>query len=163
MGKQPVVLISHAGWHRPVHYRPLIKDLREKGFIVLVPPLPTAAHDDSLIGKSTSHDVARIHEVLVPYLDAGHKAIIFAHSSGGIAGTVAIKDQTVAERAARGLEGGIVSIIWLAAVVPWESGVSLLDAAGGEWRGVEWYEIGVRTQRGSHPQQMIDTIILSQC
>ncbi|KAJ5179506.1 hypothetical protein N7492_002716 [Penicillium capsulatum] len=119
MEQEPVVLVAHASWHRPLHYRPLIRDLREKGFIVLVPPLPTAAYDDSVIGKSVTDDVAHLHEYLIPYLDAGRDGGRPGADGGGANG-----------RRAPG--GGVLNM-------------SLLDAAGGEWRGTEWYGVKEHT------------------
>ena len=104
MDKKPIILIVPGAFHKPVHYDAVVKPLQEKGFEVLIPTLvtgqgsPDATHAD---------DVKAIHSELLPLLDEGHEAIIIAHSYGSLPACHSIENQTVSERSARGLKGGI--------------------------------------------------------
>ncbi|KAM0273609.1 hypothetical protein ACHAQH_008203 [Verticillium albo-atrum] len=143
--QKPVVLLAHGAWHRPLHYRLLINALKEEGYTVLAPPNATSGYSDSVIGKTHKHDVKRYHEDLLPFLDSGRKAIIIAHSYGGVPGTMAVEGHTVAEREARGLKGGITSIIYIACGLPTQKGVSMLEAGGGKWYSLQFHDVEEHT------------------
>jgi hypothetical protein len=147
--KKPLTLIVHGAWHRPAHYRALISALQARGHTVLAPPLASSGYDDSIDGKDHTDDVRRIHEVLLPYLDAGREAVVVAHSAGGLPATEAVEHHTVSERKARGLPGGIVAIIYISAVPTPTKGVSLFDAGGREWRSLYFHDVGVSFSRRS--------------
>lgn len=129
---QPVVLLVHGAWHQPLHYRRLINALRAEGQVVLAPPLASAGYDDSIDGKTMADDVRRVHETLLPYLDKGNKVVVAGHSYGGVVATEAVHSHTVAEREARGLPGGVVSVVYIAAAPALQAGISMYEAAGGQ-------------------------------
>ncbi|KAK8036617.1 hypothetical protein PG991_001754 [Apiospora marii] len=114
---KPVIVLVHGACHPPHFYRELICHLREDGYIVLAPPLPTTGLDDSVAYKTYTHDVQRIHEDLLPYLDDGRKAVLVCHSFGGIAGSAATENQTIEERKLSSRPGGIMAVVFIAAVV----------------------------------------------
>ncbi|KAK7972382.1 hypothetical protein PG988_006516 [Apiospora saccharicola] len=115
---KPVIVLVHGACHPPHFYRELICHLREDGYIVLAPPLPTTGLDDSVAYKTYTHDVQRIHEDLLPYLDDGRKAVLVCHSFGGIAGSAATENQTIEERKLSSRPGGIMAVVFIAAVGP---------------------------------------------
>lgn len=129
--EKPVIVLVHGAFHPPHYYRKLIHGLRNDGYAVLAPPMPTTGLDDSVAEKTYVDDVRRIHESLLPYLDAGREAVLVCHSQGGIAGSAATEGQTVEDRQAKGLNGGVKSIIYLAAFALPERGLSLLTSIGG--------------------------------
>ncbi|KAH7161923.1 Alpha/beta hydrolase fold-1 [Dactylonectria macrodidyma] len=131
--QKPAVLLVHGAWHRPLHYRTLINDLNAKGFTVLAPPLASSGYDDSVDGKTYHDDVKRIHDVLLPILGAGRTVIGIAHSYGGVPLTVAIQGHTTAERAAKGLKGGIASAIYISPTPVFQTGISMYEAGGRQW------------------------------
>jgi hypothetical protein len=113
--QKPLVVLVSGGCHIPIHFRSFIAVLRDRGYTVLVPALTTSSVGDEVVGKSHLDDVAVIRRLLVPYLDQGNKAILFAHSYGGIPSTDAITGLTVTERASEGLQGGVTGLVYLAA------------------------------------------------
>lgn len=141
--EKPIVLLVHGAWHRPLHYRLLIQDLQAQGFRVLAPPLASSGYDDSIDGKGWSDDVSRLQGALFPELDAGRKAIVVAHSYGGVPGTHVIQGQTVAEREARGLKGGIMSVVFIAAFPAVQAGPSLLEATRGRGLTLSLHDVVV--------------------
>lgn len=148
MPEKPIILIAHGAWHRPWHYSPLIHRLRAKGYTTLVPSLATSGHDSPSISlASYPDDVLRLHEVLLPYLSRGREAVVVAHSYGGVPATHAVERHTVAERAARGLQGGIVSVVYIASLPVVEQGVSLCEAGGNEWLTLGFDHVDVSAKR----------------
>ncbi|KAJ1323192.1 alpha/beta fold hydrolase [Microdochium nivale] len=125
--EKPVILLVHGAWHSPGHYNTLIKSLREAGYTVLAPPLATAGPDDSIIGKSVVDDVNRIHEAVLPHIEAGRQIVVVSHSYGGIPATESCAGHTVNERAARGLEGGIKAMVYITAYALDKAGKKLVD------------------------------------
>ncbi|KAI1097918.1 alpha/beta-hydrolase [Jackrogersella minutella] len=128
---KPVIVIIHGAFFSPMHYRKLIDPLRALGYVVVSPPLPTTGLDDTVGGKTYIDDVKRLLEGLTPFLDEGREAVVVGHSQGGIAASALTEGQTVEERKARGLKGGIKAVIYMTALAIPEKGVSLLSAVGG--------------------------------
>ncbi|ETS82753.1 hypothetical protein PFICI_04629 [Pestalotiopsis fici W106-1] len=130
--ERPVIVLIHGAWHPPHYYRKTIDLLRKQGYVVLAPPLPTTGLDDSVAGKTYVDDVKRVHEALLPHLDAGRQAVILCHSQGGIAGSACVEGQTVEDRKTRGLDGGIKAVVYLAAFALSNHGASLMGDIGGK-------------------------------
>lgn len=101
---KPVIVCVSGAVHAPSSWDAVAEPLRQRGFLVLAPPLATCGPPDAaaaLVGKTAADDVALIHATLLPLLDAGHEAVIVAHSYGSVPATYAVEGQTVAERRAR--------------------------------------------------------------
>ena len=73
-----------------------------------------------------------IHTALLPLLDAGREAVLVCHSHGGVAGSAAVEDQTLADRAARGLLGGVKAVVYISSFAFPEKGMSIMRFIGGE-------------------------------
>ncbi|XXG98527.1 hypothetical protein Hte_004851 [Hypoxylon texense] len=128
---KPVIVLIHGAFFAPVHYRKLIEPLRAQGYVVIAPPMPSTGLDDSAAGRTYVDDAKRILEYLIPYLDEGKEAVVVAHSQGGIAGSALTEGQTVEDRKAKGLKGGVKSVIYLSALAIPTKGASLLGLLGG--------------------------------
>lgn len=139
----PVVLLVHGAWHRPLHYRSLISALQASGFTVLAPPLASSGYDDSIDTKSHLDDMKRIHDALLPVLDRGRTVVGIAHSYGTVPMARAMLGQSVADRASRGLAGGIISAIFIAPVPLLAKGISMLEASGGRWPTSWFHDVTV--------------------
>ncbi|KAI1142330.1 alpha/beta-hydrolase [Hypoxylon sp. FL0543] len=129
--QKPVIVLIHGAFFAPVHYRKLIEPLRAQGYVVASPPLPTTGIDDTVAGKTYVDDVKRLLEGLTPFLDEGREAVVVGHSQGGIAASALTEGQTVEERKAKGLKGGIKAVIYLTALAIPEKGASLAGLLGG--------------------------------
>lgn len=101
---KPVILLAHGAFYQPIHYREVLDKLKEKGFTVEAPALPTTGTNPDL---TYVDDVEVINETLHPFLDAGKEVIMVAHSSGTLPASHCIEGESVAERAECGLKGGI--------------------------------------------------------
>ncbi|KFA68539.1 hypothetical protein S40285_07051 [Stachybotrys chlorohalonatus IBT 40285] len=131
--EKPLLGIVHGAWHDPTFYIHLNKALRLQGFSVLTPRNETVGLDNSVASKTHIDDVRVIHQELLPHLDVGRRAVIVCHSYGGVTGTCAMKFHSIEERAARGLSGGIIAILYLSALVVPERGLSVFTFCGSTW------------------------------
>ena len=52
-----------------------------------------------------------INFLLIPYLDEGHEAIIVSHSYDNLPATLCVEGQTVLDRDAKGLKGGVTEYL----------------------------------------------------
>ncbi|KAK3319447.1 Alpha/beta hydrolase fold-1 [Apodospora peruviana] len=112
---KPVIVIIPGGFHRPSHYELISTPLQDQGYTVLSAPLAVCGDEDVNPAATAIDDARKIHEQLLPLLDDGQEAIVVAHSYGSLPATECIQGQTKAERASRGLKGGIVAAVWIAA------------------------------------------------
>lgn len=122
--KKPFILIAPGGFFSPEPYKPVQELLQKQGYTVLVPAhtvcgdlsskTPESSEWKDMAAKGAMDDVKHIHSVLLPLLDQGHTAAIVAHSYGSLPGMLSVEGQTVTERSARGLKGGIVAFISVA-------------------------------------------------
>ncbi|KAL1852436.1 hypothetical protein Daus18300_012195 [Diaporthe australafricana] len=101
---KPVILLVHGAFYQPIHYNEVLGKLREKGFAVAAPALPTTGTNPDLTYED---DVEVINKTLLKFLDDGKEVIVVAHSTGALPASHCIEGESVAERAECGLKGGI--------------------------------------------------------
>ena len=114
---KPLIIIVPGGFFSPGPYDAVCKLLRERGYTVLVPQLTVCGDLSSKTPESSAwkamarngalEDRQHILSLLVPYLDQGHEAIIVSHSYGSLPATLCVEGQTVSDRAAKSLKGGV--------------------------------------------------------
>ncbi|KAK0616863.1 Alpha/beta hydrolase fold-1 [Immersiella caudata] len=116
MPPKPVIVVVPGAFHKPSDYAGIITPLQYQGYPVLCVSLAVCgdARDDVSPEATPTNDAKALHAQLLPLLDAGHEAIIVAHSYGSMVATASIQGQTKAERSVRGLAGGVVGAIWMA-------------------------------------------------
>lgn len=102
--EKAVIIMVHGAFHRPIHYEPVLRALRDKGFTVLAPELPTTGLDPSL---TYTDDVELINQVLEPVFNEGKEVVVVAHSFGALPASHCIEGESVTERKECGLKGGI--------------------------------------------------------
>ncbi|KAI0817142.1 Alpha/beta hydrolase fold-1 [Xylaria sp. FL0064] len=112
--KRPTVVLVPGAWTAPVAYHKLVSALKAKSFNVHVPALPTnngARPPDS----SFEGDIQAVRQVVHQLVHGGNEVIVLMHSYGGVAGTSALEGLTRKELQAKGLPGGVVHLIYVAA------------------------------------------------
>ncbi|KAI1073853.1 Alpha/beta hydrolase family-domain-containing protein [Whalleya microplaca] len=129
---KPVIILVHGSWHLPEVWNKVKSRLEAAGYEVLVPRLLT------VVGPEPVHhtwrvDVAVVHDLANPFFDQGRQAVIVGHSYGGLVATMSVKDQSVADRAGRGLKGGFSAVVYLCAFPIAKRGESLLSTGGGRY------------------------------
>ncbi|KAM0261771.1 hypothetical protein ACHAPA_009570 [Fusarium lateritium] len=114
---KPVIAIVPGGFCGPQVYQDVANALRGEGFTVIIPALTTtkdlskkdstSAEYKDFASKGVPDDVKEIQASLASELDKGSEIVIFGHSYGSLPALIALDGQTVEERKAKGLSGGI--------------------------------------------------------
>ncbi|RGP73084.1 pyrethroid hydrolase [Fusarium longipes] len=139
--QSPVILFAHGAWHQPKHYSLLIEAIENQGFTVVAPTLATAGYDDSVDGKALEDDVKAIRDAILPYLDSGRKVVAIGHSYGAVPLQVAVNGYAEAEREQKGLQGGFVSIVFIAPAPVLQKDISMYDSAGGQYTSAWFHDV----------------------
>ena len=115
---KPALVIVHGAWHVPAHYDDFVQQLEQHDFEVFCPLLPTCSGARPA-SATLGDDVSSIRSLIQLLLDTtGRTIIVIAHSYGGIVGIEAVQALSITERKAKGLQGGVVHIIYMAAFMP---------------------------------------------
>lgn len=122
---RPTILLAHGAWHPPHLYDPLKEALSSRGYDLIAPALPTMGTTSTGVGWHP--DFTRLLDTAEPLFSQGEEVLLLAHSYGGIPAAVATRDNSVAERAKRGLRGGFRQIVFLCAFAILAAGSSELD------------------------------------
>ncbi|KAK8069350.1 alpha/beta-hydrolase [Apiospora phragmitis] len=112
----PTVAIIAGAWQNPSNYEPLRHALADRGYesVCLSPPSTSLPHGDT----DLEADIAFVHDkVLLPLVDEGKDVIVLCHSFAGVYGGSAVKDLAKATYAQAGKAGGIIAVVYLAAVM----------------------------------------------
>ncbi|KAJ5116855.1 hypothetical protein N7456_001203 [Penicillium angulare] len=107
----PSVVIVPGAWHRPAHFQGLIDELAKVNYDAVGVTMPSV--DSSPPLPSWDQDAQAVRQVIMERLDAGKEVVVLAHSFGGIAMSEAAKGLGKKERAAQGLQGGIVKLMYM--------------------------------------------------
>ena len=143
MASKPTVVIVPGAWHSPLHYDALITFLEAAGYPTVSRRLPSV--DTATPNLTTANGDAQFiaQQVLTPLLNDGKDIVLVAHSYGGIPGGAAANGLSKTDRTAAGLHGGIIGLIWIAALVA-PNTVSLLQLLGGKFG--DWVQLDVSIQ-----------------
>jgi len=138
MASKPTVAIVPGAWHSPGSFDALITFLNAAGYPTVSKRLPSV--DTATPTTTTAEGDAKfiVDQVLNPLLNDGKDIVFVAHSYGGSPGGAAVNGLSKADRAAAGLQGGIIGLVWIAALVA-PNNVSLLQLVGGKFN--DWVEI----------------------
>ena len=128
----PTIVLVHGAWHTPAAYASFVSALRNRGFTVHCPLLPTCSGETPPIA-SLPDDVAAVRSTILPLVDAGERVLMVMHSYGGAVGTDAAEGLYLPDRQAKGHPGGVIHLLYLCAYI--------LPPGGSMWGVVE--EAGV--------------------
>lgn len=109
---KPAIVLVHGAWHQPLHYSAFVQQLQNAGFEVSCPLLPTCDETKRLTANMYS-DVEAVRNQVTSLLEKSRSVIMVLHSYGGAVGTEAVKGLSARERAAEGLSGGVVLLIYM--------------------------------------------------
>lgn len=139
---KPTFVLVPGTFHTAAHAELLVEALHAKGYpteVISHPtigPLATTAPPDA--------DITHLRQVLEGLInDQQKEVILFCHSYGGVPGCQSVHGLERSARAAAGLQGGIVKIIFLSAILPREGESTLETLAAAEIPQSEWMEIDV--------------------
>ncbi|KAK5132331.1 hypothetical protein LTR08_009166 [Meristemomyces frigidus] len=117
---KPAIVIVHGAYHRPAHFDGLAHLIREQGYTVEVPALPSvgAAKDP---GDALSKDAEAVAHTIQRLAAAGKDIVVFMHSYGGMAGGEGVATFCQEENAIMSpsghRQGRVVGLVFLNAYV----------------------------------------------
>ncbi|KAL4778033.1 Alpha/beta hydrolase fold-1 [Aspergillus varians] len=123
---QPTIVFVPGAWHTPSTYDLLLPPLHAAGY-------PTASVHLATVGATGpvtfADDVSAIRNVVSELVELGREVVLVTHSYSGHPGTEAVAGLGRAKRKKTGLAGGVILLVYIAAIVPIE-GQSSVDAFG---------------------------------
>ena len=134
----PTIVFVPGAFHTPEHYRPISALLEASSYQALTVALPTIGARAS----STSYrdDVQAIRSTLQELIEGqGRDVLLAIHSYGGVPGCQAVGGLEKSARDKEGKKGGVVHVLFMAAMVV-EQGKRLRDALPGgipDWAAFE--------------------------
>ena len=111
---QPVFVLAGGAWHTPAHYQPFLDVVAARGYKIIAPRLPS-----TIEGQTTGPveaDIKTLADIARELVDEGKEVVFIAHSAGGISAAEAAHGQGVRERSAKGLSGGVRSLVLVSAL-----------------------------------------------
>lgn len=114
--EKPVIVFVQGSWHQLLHYEQFLCSLRNKGYTVISPELPSCS--DNVPTNPTEADIGLIRAESRKLVEDGKEVVAIAHSYGGIVMTEALYGLGIKERTGKGLQGGIRMLIYNTAFLP---------------------------------------------
>lgn len=111
---KPEILIVGGGWHTPQSYAKIINAFKHAGYEVHCPRHQSVTSARPPVA-GLKEDSANMRAFVEDLLASGKKLVAIAHSYGGQVASNSLYDQSVESRAARGLSGGIVRLVYMCA------------------------------------------------
>ncbi|KAL7958840.1 hypothetical protein V8C34DRAFT_281850 [Trichoderma compactum] len=110
---KPHVFVIPGAYHPGSAMNLFIQSLEAAGFSAETTTNRSAGN----AGITVQDDVAHVQSLLIPQIDEGKNIVVVAHSYGGVVGSGAIVGLDKRGREARGMKGGVIGIICIAAVM----------------------------------------------
>ena len=136
---KPAILFIEGAWRTLTAYDPFLDIVRARGYELITPLLPSNTPAWKTLENAPVDDIKHFASVARDLTDAGREFVCVMHSYGGAIGTEAMHGLGLDERRARGLEGGVTRLIYIAAFMV-EVGKSLEDTAPASQIGWMGYE-----------------------
>ena len=126
---KPTIVFVPGAFHTPTHFQPLSTLLERASFPNLTISVPSTG--DRAATTSYRDDVLAIRATLQKLVEEeGKDVMLAAHSLGGVAGCQTVTGLEKSRRQNEGKKGGIVHVLFIAALVI-EQGQRLRDALEG--------------------------------
>ena len=111
----PTLVLVQGSFQIPLVYGTLERRLQDRGFPIIHPQFPSL--DPSLVGTTLDTDTRPVQRVITQLVETEGKTVtVLAHSYGGLVGSNSIPEElTFSQRQAKGLKGGVVHLIFIAA------------------------------------------------
>ncbi|KAJ9244316.1 hypothetical protein DTO169E5_1921 [Paecilomyces variotii] len=123
--KKLTIVVIPGAWHVPATYAKLTVALRDAGYEVHIPTLPSVSNErPPKADLYTDTEVAK--DFVSKLADGGHTLIVILHSYGGQVGTNALAELSLQARSKAGKIGGVAHLIYMCATVSLEGG-SMID------------------------------------
>ena len=140
---KPVIALVPGAYHSPSHYQEFLSLCEKAGYETAAVGLASVGSSDAK-SLTVMSDVEAVREkMLLPLLDAGRDAVVFAHSYGGFVAGGSLEGLGPGQRKSG---GSVVGCIILAGL-PSKGGMSLMTSLtpqGMEPQHSPWVDLSVR-------------------
>ncbi|KJK63924.1 Alpha/beta hydrolase family protein [Aspergillus parasiticus SU-1] len=130
--ERPNIVLVQGSFQTPLVYDDLLTRLRDLGYSVILPPLPSGSdvhHDDFPI-RTLTDDALAVTKVVEQLVEDGKTVVLVMHSYGGIVGSEAIPESlSYRARQTRGQKGGVIHLFYYTAFLL-DKGKSVLETFG---------------------------------
>lgn len=115
---KPILVFLPGGWHAPEAFAPTTALLEKEGYLTHGVSFPTIGTELRGVApqQNWDEDVQAIRDVVLKYADDGRDVVLITHSYSGTVGSEACRGLSKTERESQGLPGGIVKLVYLAAI-----------------------------------------------
>ncbi|KAJ0417428.1 alpha/beta-hydrolase [Aspergillus carlsbadensis] len=130
--QRPEIVFVQGSFQTPLVYNDAVTRLRDLGYPVTLPPLPSCSDVDAadFPTRTLTDDANAVTKVVERLVEDGKTVVVVMHSYGGLVGSEAIPESlSYTARRARGQRGGVLHLFYFAAVLL-EKGKSVLGAFG---------------------------------
>lgn len=114
MTTKPVFVLLHGAWHTPRCWDRLIARLDAAGYASVAPALPSSGSDPPT--PDWFRDVETIRDTVSDLIQE-QDVVVVAHSFSGMTGGTAMEGLDKEASLSRGLKGGVVRMIYIAAIL----------------------------------------------
>lgn len=126
---KPTLVFVPGAFHTPNHFTPLAELLQASSYPSVTVSLPSIGAQ-AATGTLTD-DIKAIRAVLEKLVEEeGKDVVLAAHSYGGVPACQTVSGLEKSKRANGGKKGGVVHVLFIAALLV-EEGTALVDALGG--------------------------------
>ncbi|KAH8423374.1 esterase/lipase family protein [Aspergillus melleus] len=118
---KPTIVLVHGAWHKPTHYAELVSALRDLGYELHVPALPSMKGDWPPTADLET-DTRYLHDYVERLAQDGRQIVILLHSYGGQVGTNALARlclsvETRTQQSLPASGGAVIHLIYMCALV----------------------------------------------
>jgi pimeloyl-ACP methyl ester carboxylesterase len=130
---RPTIVFVPGAWHQPSCFAPTVALLSQAGYSCTCVALPSVGSETrgEAAPQSWDPDVAAIRSSLLEHIKRGEAVVLVLHSYSGTVGSEAAKGLSKKDREKEGQQGGIVSLVYLTALVL-DIGHWVWEATGGK-------------------------------
>lgn len=133
MTSKPTVVIVPGACHTPQHFASLIACLHQAGFSVVCKQLPSVDPPKHERPGMSDDILFMQQQLLQPLVDKGEDLLLVCHSYAGYPGGAAALGYSKKERTLKGQAGGIVGLVFIAAVLVYEGASPQGRIPDGSW------------------------------
>ncbi|KAG5657057.1 hypothetical protein KAF25_011226 [Fusarium avenaceum] len=132
---KPALVIIPGNFSLPRFWSTFQKSAQDNGYLSEVVALRSSREQTIDPAPGLADDVKQASSVLNKHIDQGKDVVLLMHSYGGMVGTEATRGLSRVEREKAGLKGGIVRLVFLAAIFapPGKSSRGLYEANPGRY------------------------------
>lgn len=133
MSSKPTVVIVPGACHTPQHFASLTACLHRAGFSVVCKQLPSVDPPKHERPGMTDDVAFMQQQLLQPLVDKGEDVLLVCHSYAGYPGGAAALGYSKKERTVKGQAGGIIGLVFIAAVLVYEGASPQGMIPDGSW------------------------------